>query len=137
MGSALGTLPAASADALVALWSSFAGPCPVSLAAAERVLRPGGRLLVLQDYGRDDLDRVRGNGRAAELLSWSRRDGWYLVAGFRIHVVHTFWQAADVEEARALLAAAFGTAGEAIAGDVRRPRLAHNVAIYHRTRAAP
>jgi hypothetical protein len=134
---ALGALPACSADGLVALWSSFAGPSPAALAAADRVLRPGGRLLVLQDYGRDDLDGVHGVGRVAELVSWSRRDGWYLAAGFRIHVVHAFWQAADVSEARELLAAAFGSAGEAAARAVHRPRVAHNVAIYHRTRPAP
>jgi hypothetical protein len=130
----LHALPAGSADVVVGLWSCFAGPSPASLAAADGVLRPGGRLLVIQDYGRDDLDPVRGADRTAELVRWSRRDGWYLGAGFRIHVVHAFWTAADLEDAAELLAAAFGPLGAAAAGRLRRPRVAHNLAVYHRTR---
>jgi hypothetical protein len=128
------TLRAASADVLVGLWTTFAGASPASLAAADRALRPGGRLLVLQDYGRDDLDDLRGAARTAELVGWSRRDGWYLRAGFKIHVVHAFWRASDAAEAAELLEAAFGPAGGSAAAGLRRARVAHNVAIYHRTR---
>jgi hypothetical protein len=134
VASRLRTLPAASADVVVGLWSCFAGSSPASLAAAGDVLRPGGRLLVLQDYGRDDLDPVRGADRAAELVRWSRRDGWYLGAGFRIHVVHAFWTAADLADAAELLAAAFGPDGAAAAERLRRPRVSHNLALYHWTR---
>jgi SAM-dependent methyltransferase len=134
VGELLQGRPPASLDAVVSLWSGFAGPSPASLAAADRVLRPGGRLLVLQDYGRDDLDGVRGVERTAQLVRWSRRDGWYLRAGFRIHVVHAFWHAADPGEAGELLEAAFGPAGHAAAAGLRRSRIAHNVAIFHRTR---
>ena len=35
-----------------------------SCAEADRVLRPGGRLLVVHDYGRDDVSALRGPGRA-------------------------------------------------------------------------
>jgi hypothetical protein len=133
LASILAGLPGASTDVLVGLWSTFAGPSPASLAAADRALRPGGRILVLQDYGRDDLDRVRGEARTAELVGWSRRDGWYLQAGFRIHVVHAFWRAADAAEVAELLEAAFGTVGSEAAAGLRRSRIAHNVAVYHRT----
>jgi hypothetical protein len=135
LASLLGTLPAASIDVLVGLWTTFVGASPASLAAADRALRAGGRLLVLQDYGRDDLDDLRGAERTAELVGWSRRDGWYLKAGFKIHVVHTFWRASDAAEAAQLLEAAFGSAGGSAAASLRRERVAHNVAIYHRTRA--
>ncbi len=124
----------ASCDVLLGFWSTFAGPSPASLAAADRVLRPAGRLLVLQDYGRDDLDGLRGADRTEELVGWSRRDGWYLRSGFRIHVVHAFWRAADVAEAGELLAAAFGPAGRDAAAGLRRARIAHNVAVFHRLR---
>ncbi len=133
----LGGLPAGSADVLVGLWSSFAGPCPASTAAADRVLRPGGRLLVVQDYGRDDLDVVRGAERTAELVRWSRRGGSYLGAGFRIRVVHGFCTFETIEEAQELLVDTFAERGAALAAVLRRPRLSWNVAIYHRTRPAP
>ncbi len=129
-------LPEASADALVGMWSCFAAPSPRSVAAADRVLRAGGRLLVVQEYGRDDLDGVRGTDRAAELVRWSRRDGWYLGSGFRIRVVHAFWTTGDLAEAGELLEAAFGEAGAEAAARLRRPRVTHNVAVYHRTRPA-
>jgi hypothetical protein len=133
----LGRLPEDSADVLVGLWSGFAGPCPASVAAADRVLRTGGRLIVVQDYGRDDLDDVRGAERTAELVRWSRRDGPFLRdGGFRIHVVHCFWTFATIELARELLVDAFGERGAALGAALRRPRLSWNVAIYHRTRPA-
>jgi len=127
-------LPEASADAVVALWSAMSGPCPEEVAEADRVLRPGGRLLVLHDYGRDDLEPLRGANASADLVRWSRRDGWYLSNGFRIHVIHAFWTFDSTEEAAAVLRAGFGAAGEVIAGRIHRPRVAHNVAIYHRSR---
>ena len=127
-------LPDAATDAVVALWTALGAPASAELAEADRILRPGGRLLVLQDYGRDDLDRVRGPERTAELVSWSRRDGWYLRHGFRIHVVHAFWTFASIDEAAALLRDVFGPAGEEVGARLHRPRLAHNVVVYHRTR---
>jgi hypothetical protein len=133
----LDRLPEDSADVLVGLWSGFAGPSPASVAAADRVLRTGGRLIVVQDYGRDDLDEVRGAERTAELVRWSRRDGPFLRdGGFRIHVVHCFWTFATIELARELLVDAFGERGDTLGAALRRPRLSWNVAIYHRTRPA-
>src|SRR5439155_5665635 len=44
--------PDASADTIVSTWAGFRGMDPAELAAADRVLRPGGRLLVVHDYGR-------------------------------------------------------------------------------------
>jgi SAM-dependent methyltransferase len=128
------SLPDAAADAIVALWSALCAPAPDELAEVDRVLRPGGRLLVLQDYGRDDLDPIRGPERTAELVAWSRRDGWYLRHGFRLHVVHAFWTFESIEAAAELLRDAFGHAGQELGARLRRPRLAHNVVLYHRTR---
>ena len=112
----------------------MAGPCPAEVAEAERILRPGGRLLVLHDYGRDDLEPIRGAATSAEIVRWSRRDGWYLAHGFRIHVIHAFWTFASVEEAAEVLGEGFGAPGLAVAARLHRPRVAHNVAIYHRSR---
>jgi len=127
-------LPDASLDAVVSLWSGFAGVDAAARDEVDRVLRDGGRLLVVHDYGRDDVSALRA-ADAPEYTSWSRRDGPFLRDGeFRIHVVHSFWTFATIEEARELLAEAFGERGVAVGAALRRPRLSWNVAIYHRTR---
>ena len=126
---------ASSADIVLAFWTAFDGPARADhLANAQRLLRPEGRLLVVLDYGRDDLDVVRGSEAAAGLVASSRRDGWFLGHGFRVRVIHTFWRFETIEEASELLRAAYGPAAEPMIGRMRRPRLAHNVAIYHWTR---
>ena len=129
------TSPAGSADVVMAFWTAFDGSARADhLANAQRLLRPGGRLLVVLDYGRDDLDVIRGAEAAAGLVASSRRDGWFLSNGFRVRVIHTFWRFETIEEGSELLRAAYGPAAEPAIGRMRRPRLAHNVAIYHWTR---
>ena len=124
-------LPDASADVVVAAWSAFRGVEPDEMAEAERVLRPDGRLLVIHDYGRDDVARLRGD--PPELREWSRRDGPFLRAGFRVRVIHCFWTFDSLDEARAFLRAAFGETGATIGDALTRPRISHNVALYHRS----
>jgi hypothetical protein len=126
------SLPDGSADAVVAAWSAFRGVDPSELAEADRVLRPQGRLLVVHDYGRDDVSRLRGD--LPEYSLWSRRDGPFLRAGFRIRVLHCFWTFESVKTAQEFLAAAFGEPGQAFGAGLKRPRLSYNVAVYHRTR---
>ena len=125
-------LPDGSADTIVAAWSAFRGVERSELAAADRILRPGGRLLVVHDYGRDDVSRLRGD--LPEYGTWSRRNGPFLSNGFRVRVVHCFWTFDTIEEARGFLGAAFGADGAALGAALKRPRLSYNVAIYHRTR---
>ena len=96
-----------SADVLVVGWSTFRGPSQAELAAAERWLRPGGRLLVVHDYGRDDVSRLFDP--RPEYGDWSRRDGPFLGNGFKIRVVHSWWTFDSIEDTRAFLA----DAGEA------------------------
>lgn len=128
-------VPDASADVVVGFWSSLRGT-PDSgldgdLAAAERALRPGGRLLAVHDYGRDDIATLRGE--RPESATWSRRDGPFLRRGFRIRVLHCFWTFPDLDDARDFLGAAFGDRGAAFAAGLARPRLSYKVAVYHRT----
>jgi SAM-dependent methyltransferase len=127
-------LPAAdgSADVVVGYWSMFRAPSDGELAEADRVLRPGGRLLVVHDYGRDDVSRLRGD--LPEYGLWSRHDGWYLTHGFRIRVIHCFWTFDSIDEAQAFLGEAFGETGGWVGTTLKRSRLSYNVAIYHRTR---
>ena len=117
-------------DVLVSPWAAFRGPDPAEVAEADRILRPGGRLLVIHDYGRDDVSRLRGD--LPEYGVWTRRDGPFLTGGFRIRVLHCFWTWDDLDEARFFLEGAFGETGAAVAAEMKRPRLSYNVAIYHR-----
>jgi hypothetical protein len=121
-----------SVDVVVGLWSAFRGPSPDEVAEADRVLRTGGRLLVVHDYGRDDVSRLRGD--LPEYDAWSRRSGWYLTNGFRIRVIHCFWTFDTIDDTRDFLGATFGEEGAAVGDSLRRPRLSYNVAVYHRSR---
>jgi len=128
----LEAFPGASADIIVSAWSSFRSDLPAALAAAGRVLRAGGRLLVLHDYGRDDVSRLRPSD-LPEYTTWSKRDGWFLRSGFKVRVIHCWWTFESIEQATAFLGDAFGDAGVSFAATLKRPRLSYNVAIYHWT----
>jgi SAM-dependent methyltransferase len=122
----------ASADAIVSVWAGFRGIDAPRLAEVDRVLRPDGRLLVVHDYGRDDVSRLRGD--LPEYGTWSRRDGPFLASGFRVRVIHCFWTFDGIDEARRFLESAFGEEGRVVGAGLKRPRLSYNVAVYHRTR---
>lgn len=121
-----------SADAVLGLWSAFRGVDRAEIAEVDRVLRPGGRHLVVHDYGRDDVSRL--HDERPEYGAWSQRTGPFLTSGFRVRVVHCFWEFPSQDAATDFLSAAFGERGLALAETLRRPRLSYNVAVYHRTR---
>ena len=123
----------ASVDVVLGLWSAFRGVDPAELAEVDRVLRPGGRHLAVHDYGRDDVSRL--HGERPEYGAWSHRTGPFLTGGFRVRVVHCFWEFETNDTASAFLTAAFGEAGTALGAGLKRPRLSYNVAVYHRSRS--
>ena len=124
--------PDATFDVVTSRWSAFRDADPTALAEADRLLRPGGRLLAVHDYGRDDVSLLRGD--LPEYRLWSRRDGPFLSAGFRIRVIHCFWTFPDTDAATAFIRGAFPSTGGAVAAGLKRPRLTYNVAVYHRTK---
>lgn len=130
-------LPRGLADAVVSFWAGFRGGSPdteAQITDAERVLRPGGRLLIVHDYGRDDVSLLLDDQAAhGEQVAWSRRDGWFLLHDFKVRVLHCWWTFDSLEQAHDLLVAGFASAGTAVAQRMRRPRLSYKVAIYHRT----
>ena len=134
-GGARISAPDASADVLVAMWGAFLGAASDEAAEAARIVRPGGRLLVILDYGRDDVARLRGDRPEYGLLS--HRNGPLLRGGFKVHVLHCFWTFESLDEAGPFLGDLFGAAGRTMAGEMKRPRLSYNVAVYHRTLGAP
>jgi hypothetical protein len=122
--------PDASVDAIVALWTAFRGLTDDERREAARVLRPDGRFMVVLDYGRDDVSRLRGDLPEYGMLS--RRDGPFLRGGFKVRVVHCFWTFPSMDEASTFLDAGFGDVGRTVATSLKRPRLSYNVAVYHR-----
>jgi len=123
-------------DVAVAWWDGFDddGADPVApLAPIEQLLAPGARLLVVQDYGRDEVSPLYGDpARDARLQQWSQRDGPVLGAGFKVRTLHCRWTFADLSAAADLLHRAFPATGAAIAARMDRPRLEYRVAVYHR-----
>ena len=120
------------ADAVVVPWSEMAAPGSRFLAEAGALLRPGGRLLVIHDYGRDDVWGLLPEFRERD-VAWSQRRGPFLGDGFRIRVIHCWWAFESIEQARELLGTVFGPAGVEAAERMRRLRLEYSIAIYHRS----
>jgi len=102
------------------------------LAEAGALLRPGGRLLVIHDYGRDDVWGLLPAVHERQ-VAWSQRNGPFLGDGFRIRVIHCWWTFEAIEQARDLLGAAFGDAGVEVAEKMKRLRLEYSIAVYHRS----
>jgi hypothetical protein len=124
----------ASVDVVLGLWSAFRGVEPAETTEVNRVLRAGGRHLVVHDYGRDDVSRLFASDRP-EYGAWSHRFGPFLQGGFRVRVVHCFWEFGTTEAATSFLTSAFGEVGAQVAATLKRPRLSYNVAVYHRARS--
>jgi SAM-dependent methyltransferase len=102
---------------------------------ALRVLRPGGRLIVMGYYGRDDVgplldpEVVRNAHEATQ-----RRTGWWLRHDFKIKVVHARFDLHDEATAQELLVRLYGDRGRAFLAASHRTSLELKLGLYHRAR---
>ncbi len=118
--------------------SGSIGPHETSLPAiaeALRVLRPGGRLVVIGYYGRDDFASLLEPEVVEHALdATQRRTGWWLRNGFKIKVVHTCLRLADEEVAHDLLPRLYGDRGRAYLMGPHRLSLVLKLGLYHLAR---
>ena len=111
-------------------------PDDSSLAIIEealRVLRPGGRLVAIGYYGRDDVAQLLEPEVVAQAMEATRRrTGWWLRNGFKIKVVHARVDVSDPELAHDLLPRLYGDRGRAYLMAPHRASLRLNLGLYHR-----
>jgi len=116
--------------------SADIGPDDTSLPAiaeAMRILRPGGRLIVIGYYGRDDVAPLLDPETVARSIDATRRrTGWWLRNGFKIKVVHTRVDLGDMALAHELLPRLYGDRGRAYLMAPHKPTLRLNLGLYHR-----
>ena len=104
-----------------------------SIAEAMRVLRPGGRLIVIGYYGRDDVAALLDPETVSRAFEATRRrTGWWLRNDFKIKVVHSRVDLHDLELAHELLPRLFGDRGRAYLMAPHRVSLRLNLGLYHR-----
>ena len=107
-----------------------------AIAEAMRVLRPGGRLIAIGYYGRDDVAPLLDPETVARAIEAThRRTGWWLRNGFKIKVVHSRVDLSDTELAHELLPRLYGDRGRAYLMAPHGASLRLNLGLFHR--AAP
>jgi SAM-dependent methyltransferase len=106
-----------------------------AVAEALRVLRPGGRLVVIGYYGRDDVQALLEPEVVAHALEATRRrSGWWLRHGFRIKVVHARLDLRDDATALELLPRLYGDRGRAYLMAPHSTSLELKLGLYHLAR---
>ncbi len=102
------------------------------IAEALRVLRPGGRLVVIGYYGRDDLSGLLEPERVSAALDATQRGaGWWLRNGFKIKVVHARLELGDLETAQRMLPRLYGDRGLARLMGAPTTSLRIRLGLYH------
>jgi SAM-dependent methyltransferase len=125
-------------DAVDIVLSSHIDPDDRSLPAvaeAMRILRPGGKLIAIGYYGRDDVAALLEPEVVRHVMEATRRrTGWWLRHGFKIKVVHARIELGDAETALELLPRLYGDRGRAYLMGSHPTSLRLNLGLYHRGR---
>lgn len=104
-----------------------------AITEALRVIRPGGRLVVIGYYGRDDVAPLLEPEVVAQSMDATRRrTGWWTQHGFKIKVVHTRVDLSDPDLAHDLVQRLYGDRGRAYLMGAHKPFLRLNLGLYHR-----
>jgi len=104
-----------------------------AIAEGLRVIRPGGRLVVIGYYGRDDVGPLlEPETVALSIEATQRRTGWWLRNGFKIKVVHTRVDVSDSQLAHELLPRLYGDRGRAWLMAPHPSSLRLNLGLFHR-----
>ena len=98
----------------------------------QRVLRPGGRLVAVGYYGRDQVASLLApEVVATALAATQRRTGWWLQHGFKIKVVHSRIDISDEATAMELLPRLYGDRARAFLMAPHPVSLTLKLGLYH------
>ena len=100
------------------------------------VIRPGGRLVVIGYYGRDDVAPLLEPEVVAQARrATQRRTGWWLRHGFKIKVVHARLDLRDAESAHAILPRLYGDRARAYLMSAHPDMPELKLGLYHLAKA--